>query len=400
MFSFLQTKSSSAVAARVLDAIDNGVSSGLSTVRISPEQALGVMAVFAARRVISEDVAKLPAKLKRETTDGSETATDQPEHTVLSRIGKPATDDDDGFTAMEWIEATIADAALGGRGVCYLNRVGGRVREVTPIKRGAWREVRGKWSIKWRGDKWEDVDRSDLLVLRGPQLGLDVTQAARGAIDLARRLDLMMTGLAKKAGRPNGIISSEGLTSTEKATTFVNRIKAYFGPTGAGGLMPVDLGTLNYIRLSLTPEELQQDVTYSRVVTQIASAYRVQPARLMHAITEHNNASAYTWNIIHVQDCVMPWVKRFKQAFEKDVLGDKLIQEGLYCDVALQGLLQGSPEERGKLYMALRTVGAMSPLTVAKLEDLPTVGVSNDPAFPLLTNPNPESEKDADDDDE
>lgn len=398
MFGFLQKKS--AVEARILEAIDSGVTGGAIGIKVSAEQALGVMAVFAAVRVISEDVAKLPAKLKRDTEDGSETATDEPEHIVLSRIGKPATDEDDGFTAMEWIEAVVAAAALGGRGVVYLNRVGGKVREVVPIKRGCWREERGKWRIKWRKDRWEEVDRADLMVLRGPQLGMDVTQAARQAIDLARRLDLMMTGLARKAGRPNGIISSEGLNSQDKAQTFVSRIKSYFGPSGDGGLMPVDLGQLHYIRLSLTPDELQQDQTYTRVVTQIASAYRVQPARLMHAITDHNNASAYTWNIIHVQDCILPWVKRFKQSFEKDALGEERVREGYYCDVALQGLLQGSPAERGKLYVALRTVGAMSPLTVAKLEDLPTKGVSADPAFPLLTNPNPKEEKDGDNDDE
>ena len=398
MFRFLQRKS--AVEARILEAIDSGVPGGATAIKVSAEQALGVMAVFAAVRVISEDVAKLPAKLKRETEEGSETATAEPEHIVLSRIGKPASEEDDGFTAMEWIEAVVAAAALGGIGVVYLNRVGGTVREVVPIKRGCWREERGKWRIKWRKDRWEEVDRADLMVLRGPQLGMDVTQAARQAIDLARRLDLMMTGLAKKAGRPNGIISSESLSSVEKAQTFTSRIKNYFGPTGDGGLMPVDLGELFYTQLSMTPKELQQDETFSRVVCQIASAYRVQPARLMHAITDHNNASAYTWNIIHVQDCILPWVKRFKQTFEKDALGEARVREGYYCDVALQGLLQGSPAERAKLYVSLRTVGAMSPLTVAKLEDLPTKGVSDDPAFPLLTNPKPKEEKDGDDDDE
>lgn len=398
IFGFMERKSTG-IDARVLDALDNGSDGASLNIRLSPQQALGVMAVFGAVRVISEDLAKLPAKLKRETENGSETAPDQPEHLVLSRIGKPATEDDDGFTAMEWIEAIVASAALEGRGVAYLNRVGGKVREVVPIARGCWQETDGKWRIKWRGDQWETVSRFDLMVLRGPQLGLNITQTARQSIDLARRLDLMMTGIAKKAGRPNGIISSESLNSADKATKFVSRIKRYFGSSGDGGLMPVDLGALHYTRLSLTPEELQQDETYSRVVTQIASAYRVQPARLMHAITDHNNASAYTWNIIHVQDCILPWVKRFKQTFEKDVLGEDRIAQGLYCDIALQGLLQGSPEERGNLYMALRTVGAIAPLTIAKLEDLPTKDVSADPAFPLLTNPNP-SQEDPDDDDD
>lgn len=397
MFGFLRRKSS--VEARILEAIDSGVGGGGGGIKITPEQALGVMAVFAAVRVISEDVAKLPFKLKLQTTSGSETASNEPEHVLLSRIGKPANEVDDGFTAMEWIEAIVAAAALHGFGVAHINRVGGLAREMTPIRHGAWRCEDNKWWVQFQNGTWERVDRSDLFVLRGPQLGLNVTQVARQSIDLARRLDLMMTSLAKKAGRANGIVSSEALNSKEKADSFVQRIKSYFGPSGDGGLMPLDLGELHYTRLSMTPEELQQDATYSRVVTQIASAWRVQPARMMHEITEHNNASAYTWNIIHVQDCILPWTKRVRQSFDKDVLGEARVRSGYYCDIALQGLLQGAPEERGKLYMALRTVGAMSPLTVARLEDLPAVGVSDDPAFPLLTNPNPQNEKDGDDDD-
>ena len=398
MFRFLQRKS--AVEARILEAIDSGVSDGTSGIKLSAQQALGVMAVFAARRVISEDVAKLPAKLRISSDEGSKTAHDEPEHIVLSRIGKPPNDIDDGFTSMEWIEALVADAALHGHGVTHLNRVAKKTREATPIPYGSWKCESKQWSIKVRNGTWLKVDRSDLLVLRGPMLGLNITQVARQSIDLARRLDLMMTGLAKKAGRPNGIISSEALNSVEKATAFVRRIKNYFGPSGDGGLMPLDLGALNYIRLSLTPEELQQDETYSRVVTQIASAYRVQPARLMHAITDHNNASLYASNRQHVEDCIQPWTKRFTQTFDKDVLGQERVAQGYHCHIALQGLLQGDPEARAKYYLALRSCGALSPMTIALLDDLPTAKISDDPATPLLTNPNPKKEKDGDDDDE
>jgi phage portal protein BeeE len=199
-----------------------------------------------------------------------------------------------------------------------------------------------------------------------------------------------MLSLAKKSGRPNGIISAQGIGSVDIAQTFVDRITRYFGPAGSGGLMPVDLGQLYFTKLSFSPEELQQDATYSRTVTQIASAFRVQPSRVMHAITDHNNASLYSSNATHVQDCVQPWTKRAKPAVDKEELGKKRREQGYYTDIALQGLLQGAPEERGKLYMALRTVGAMSPLTVAQLEELPTANVSDDPSFPLLTNPNPD----------
>jgi|GEM_PF-6908868 len=387
------------VEMRILDAIDNGPGGG-AKVRISAEDALGVMAVFAAIRVISEDVAKLPAALKRETTKGVEVATGEPEHRMLSRLGKAPSDVDDGFTAMEWIEAIVANAAFEGRGVAHLNRVAGKAHEITPIPRGSWREEAGKWEIMWESGRWEQVSRSDLLVLRGPQLGANVTQFARHAIDLAQKLDKLMIALARKGGRASGIISTEKLNSKDKAERLIERIKKYFGPQGDGGVMPLDLGQLHYQRLSLSPEELQQDETYSRVVKQIASAYRVQPTRLMLEMTEQNNASAYQWNIAHVTDTVQPWSKRFCQSFDKDVLGKKRVGEGFYCDVELKGLLRGSPKERAEFLLKLRTMAALSPRTVAELEDMPTDGLSNDPAHPLLTNPNPEKETEKEGDDE
>lgn len=398
MFKFLQRKS--AVEASVLAALDHGPTSSFGSVKLSAKQALGVMAVFAARRVISEDVSKLPAALRKVTAEGAETAFSEHEHVLLSQIGKPPSDEDDGFTAMEWIEAIVADAAFYGFGVVHLNRVLGVAREAVPIPNGAWRLDNGQWKVRFKNGVWENVDRSDLMVLRGPQLGTNVTEAAKGYIDLARRLDQMMTGLARKAGRANGIISADSLDSQDKADTFVERIQKYFGASGEGGLMPVDLGQLHYTRLSMSPEELQQDITYSRVVTQIASAYRVQPSRLMHALTEHNNASLYASNRVHVEDCIQPWTKRFCQTFNKDVLGKKRVAEGFQCHIALHGLLQGDPEAQAKFFTAIRNVGAASPLTIANLADLPTEGISSDPSFPLLSNPNPDNGKDGKSDDQ
>lgn len=380
--------------ARIFDALDNGYGGAIGGFKVSPAQALGVAAVFAAIRVISEDVAKLPAKLKVRTTTGDETAKDQPEHIILSSVGAPVLEDSDGYTAMEWIEAVVASAAFHGIGVAYLNRVGGKAKEITPIPFENWRKERGVWSVKFNKEQgFERVSRHDLFVLKGPQLGLNITAQARQSIGLAIAIDKLMNSLARKSGRPNGIISTDSLDSKEKADTLIARLKTYFGPNSEGGLMPLDMKDLKFHRISLTPDELQIKDTKSGIVQEIASAFRVQPARLMHEMSSQSYASAYQWNIAHVTDCIQPWVKRFCQSFDKDVLG-KRVSKGFYCDIDLKGLLRGSPKERAEFLLKLRMMAAISPLGVAKLEDLPTEGLSKDPAHPLLTNPNPDKKDD------
>lgn len=390
---FLRSERKAAEQVRIFDWIDNGLTG--SVIRVSPEQALGVALVFAARRVIAEDVAKLPAHLKRRDGTGRTIAETEPEHRILSAIGKAPSGTDDGFTAMEWIEAIVADAALPGRGVAHLNRVGGRVVEVTPIPRDRWREERGRWFIAWEPGRWEPVDRADLMVLRGPVLGANVTRYAGSVINLAMHMDKLMLSLARKGGRPNGIVSMDGLAA-EQAATFVERMRRWFGPSGDGGLMPVDgVSGLNFHRVSLTPQELETDATWSAISRQIAAAFRVQPSRLMHEMSEQTHASAYQFNIAHVNDTIQPWAKRFRQTFDKDVLGAERATR-FYCDLELKGLLQGAPKDRADFLLKLRTMGALSPQGVAELEDLDAAGLSDDPAFPLLTNPNPAKEAQTD----
>lgn len=350
--------------------------------------AVQVSAVFACCRVIAEDIAKLPARLVREEDGQARVAADQPEYMLLSSIGKATNEIDDGFTAMEWIELVLFSAALSGRGVAHLNRVGGIVREVTPIPDARWQCLNRTWRITFDGQTWETVPRNELLVLRGPVLGTNITNQARTAIDLASRINRFLVSISKKAGRPNGILSLESGLSPEQAKLFQELINDTFGPDAEGGMLPIDLGKFTYERLSLTPEEMNADATYKRAITEIAAAFRVQPARIMHEMAQQTHASAYQWNISHVTDCIQPWAKRFEQVFTKDVLGDRA-RLGYRAAFDLKGLLQANPKDRGEFYLRMRTAGAMSPRAVAEMEGLPTDGLSDDPAFPLLTNPLP-----------
>lgn len=380
---FLSRKSA-AVPIAMLDRIDGRGPAGDLGVAITPEVALGVTLVWAAVRVISEDVAKLPARLKRRGEQSDTIARGEHEHRLLSSIGRPTDETGEGCAAMEWIEATVASAALAGRGVAELNRVGGIVRELDPIPFGSWEETGGKWRIRRPGGRWEEVSRRDLMVLRGPLMGRNVSQLAASSIAHAIHLERYGISLARKAGRPNGIVSAEGLDQAQ-AQTFVERIKEYFGAGGSGGLMPLD-AKVAMTQLSLSPKDLEADKARAAVVAQIAGAFRVQPARLMQAMDGQTHASAYQWNIAHVSDTIQPWARRFTQAFDRDVLGPER-SATFYSEIALQGLLAGSPTERAEFLLKLRTMGAASPRTVAQLEDMPTEGLSTDPAFPLLTNP-------------
>ena len=360
---------------------------------VSPREAVAVAAVFAAQRVIAEDVAKLPARLRQKTKAGDVTATDRREHLLLSRAGRMPGDGLDGISAQEWIEVIVGEASLHGIGVAWINRLNGKALEIVPLRREQWqREYRDGVGYFWRirtNDRrdFRPVDRSELLVLRGPLMGTSPLGAVGAAVKVARGLDRMLTTLADRAGRPSGLLVTEAFSSQDAARTFMERIAKRFGPGGEGGLVPVDVNKAELVRLALTPEELQVDAARKRVVEDVARVFRVQPARLMHEMGGQTYASAYQWNIAHVTDTIQPWVRRLCSAFDLDVLGPGLLAQGYYADIELKGQLRGSPGERADFMLKLRTMGAMSPRQVAALEDLPTDGLSDDPTTPLLTNP-------------
>jgi len=385
--SFLDKFRRKTVSAQTLRLLDLAAGGGDGALTHKAAQA--VPAVFAAVRVISEDIAKLSAKLKVVGGGVGDIAVKEPENGILTAIAKPLSEVDDGYTAMEMIEYIVASAALTGVGVGHQNIVGGITREITPIRRGAWRQQGKTWELLDAKNHWQPVNRSDLFVLRGPDLGADITSLASRAIKLAVALDKTMASLARKGGRAQGLLTMEPMRSgSDKAAAFVKEFKETFGADSDGGIMAIDMGKMDQVRLSLTPEELQIVAAQKGAIEQIARAFRVQPARIMHEMGGQTYASAYQWNIAHVNDTIQPWAKRFKQSFSKDVLRGRASK--FYVDMNMKSLLAGAPGERAQFHMAMRQMGAISPYDVAKIEDLPTQGVSKDPAYPLLTNPQPD----------
>lgn len=365
-----------------------GTKSGIA---VSPEVALRVPAVLCAIRVIAEDVAKLDASVVRTEGNRATVATDAPEHRIVSRYGRLAEDGFDGVTATEWKEAVIADAALGGAGCAHLNRVGGRAVELYPLRRGHWREEAlpgGRLRYHaFDGAVWREVDRADLLILRGPILGLNVSHHVREAVGVALALESALAALARKGGRPHGIISSENV-SQDQAARFLDRLRETFGPEGQGGLLPLDV-KLELVKLSLSPEEMQLGPSRDFAIEEVARAFRVQPARLMHKLEGQTYASAYQFSVAHVLDTILPWAKRFREAFDMDVVRGR--EDGrLATRIDFSALLRGSPSERAKYYLDLRNAGAISPADVRAAEGFDfDPRVSDDPRAPLLSNPNP-----------
>lgn len=322
---------------------------------VTVQNAVDVTAVFCAARVIAEGIAQMPVRLVEERfqagagTGSLEVRRDHWAHRLLA-------DRPNGWqTSYEFREGMIFCAVLGRGAIAVKNVVRGEVRELLPVPPGAWTvEQQADWSIRVRIDY---ADRShgyfaasDVFYLRGPSLdgftALPAVQQARQAIGLSRALEAQQARLAGNGGKPSGILSMTNKLSQEARENLRQTWQARFGAGGEGGIAILDTDA-KFASMTMTSVDAQYIETRRMQIEEIARAFRVQPIMLMQADKAATFASAEQMFRNHVIHTLGPWIERFEQAANRDILGHA---PGLRFDLDERNLLRGDFKDQAEYY--------------------------------------------------
>lgn len=127
-------------------------------------------------------------------------------------------------------------------------------------------------------------------------------------------------------------------------------------------------GGMTYERISIPPEDAQFIATRKFQKTEIATIYGVPPHMIADLERATNN------NIEHqgmefVQYCLMPYLVRIEEEFNRKLLRDDEFEE-YYFLFGLNGLLRGDAKTRSEYYKNMNIVGAMSANEIRSLEDM------------------------------
>lgn len=322
---------------------------------VTVHNSVDVTAVFCAARVIAEGLAQMPVRLVEERfVDGSATGRievrrDHWAHRLLAE--RP----NSWQTSYEFREGMIFNAVLGKGAIAVKNAVGGEVRELLPIPAGAWTvEQEADWSLRVRVDYADRshgyFDASDVFYLRGPSLdgvsALPAVQQARQAIGLSRALEAQQAKLAGNGGKPSGILSMANKLSPEAREKLRQTWQARFGPGGEGGVAILDTDA-KFSSMTMTSVDAQFIETRRMQIEEIARAFRVQPIMLMQADKAATFASAEQMFRNHVIHTLGPWIERFEQAANRDILGGV---PGLRFDLDERNLLRGDFKDQAEYY--------------------------------------------------
>jgi HK97 family phage portal protein len=353
MFSFL--RKSTALTINQLAGMAGWMGWGSSSgITVNEYTAIDVTAVFCAARVIAEGIGQMPVRVVEETFDATGLARlrihrDHWAHRLLAV--KP----NDWQTSYEFREGMIFNAALAKGAVAIKNVVGDQVRELLPVPAGSWSvEQRSDWSLRFRVDYSDKTHgyftRDQVLYVRGPSLngyeGLSAVRQAREAIGLSQALERQQSKLAGNGGKPSGVLSFGQPLKPETKEKLRETWQAKFGAGGDGGIAILD-GDAKFHSMTMTSVDAQYIETRRLQIEEIARVFRVQPIMLMQADKAATFASAEQMFRNHVIHTLGPWVERFEQAANRDILSN---ETGLRIDLDERNLLRGDFKDQAEYY--------------------------------------------------
>jgi len=338
---------------------------------VTLDRAIRVSTVLACARVIAEGIAQLPLKLYREQSGGGkEPAKDLPLYRLMARQPNPW------MTSFEFRETMTWHAVLAKGAFALKTMLDGQIRELIPVPPGyvTVHRLPNSALVYEVKDELGVVGRfpaSQVLHVRGPSWdgysGLDILQEAREAIGLAMATEENHARLFGNGARPGGILSTdkplddptlkrlregwqqqqEGLNRAFKTAVLDNGIK--FQP------------------LAMTGLDAQALESRRHQVEEVCRFMRVFPQMVGHADKTATYASAEQFFLAHVVHCLTPWMCRWEQALDRDLLPPD--QDELFFKLMAQGLLRGDAKSRSDYYTAMFNISALNPNEIRELED-------------------------------
>lgn len=326
-----------------------------SGVTINPTTAVQVTAVLCGVKVLSEGIAQMPVRVLAEDYEGDNVkrsvARDHWAHKLLAK--QP----NEFQTSFEFREYVIT-AALLDRGFLGIKNTlsNGKVTEILPLPMGTWSIERptSSWKhyfkVSFANGTSGNFAPEQVVYLRGPSLdgwrALPGLAAAREAIGLSMALEKQQARLMGNGGKPSGVLSFNETLKPEQRDSLRKLWQERFGPNGEGGVAILD-GAAKFESMTMTSVDAQHLETRQFQIEEVARALRVHPIMLMHSNATTTFASAEQHFRNHVIHSLGPWMRRFEEVFNRDILGNRT---DLRVDLDERALLRGDFKDQAEYY--------------------------------------------------
>lgn len=343
---------------------------------INEQASFAIAAWFACIRNISEDIAKLPLGVYMRADASRES---QYEHPVAEALRKP----NDIMTAFAFRETLIQHALGFGDGYAEITISPNGIIKLYPLDPTRMLMKSNGARLQYRySDPYTlttvDFDSNQLIHIHG--LGYDGCKGYSFAAMFRELLGIAIANMKVTGSLWNnglfigGVLQHPAGLSDDALKHLRESFEArHGGSRNAGKLMILEEG-MTFNQLAIDPQKAQLIEQRQFDVEEVARVFRMPLHKIGHLLRSTFN------NIEHqareyVIDCLMPWIVRCEQEFDRKLFSDT--EQDLYTKHNVMGLLRGDEAARSDYYMKMIQVG-MTPNQILALEEMPSIGSEGD----------------------
>jgi HK97 family phage portal protein len=359
--------------------------SGMEVDRIS---SLGISAVWACVRLISEAIASMPLILYRRIEGGKERATDHPLYNLMHMQPNPEE------SAFQWTEQTQAHLLLQGN--MYSQKVrdsGGRVRELWPLDpdKMTVKRAGGRIAYEYRkggGEQPVELARDQVLHVAGlgydGMKGYSVIEMHANSIGSRIAESRFGAEFFKNNAQPGGYIKLVGSLKDEAARKRLrDSWEDMHGKWGNKSKVGILEQGAEFSSVSIPPEQAQFLETRKYGIGDIARIFGVPP----HMIGDVERSTSWGTGIEQqgigfVVYTLRPWLARREQAFSLQLLPENEREE-YFFEYLVDALLRGDMQARWTAYRTAREIGVLSANDIRGLENMNPIDNGDDYFVPM-----------------
>jgi len=337
---------------------------------INETVALGIPAVFACVRVLSEAIASLPLLTYERFSNGDkERARGFSLYGILHDAPNPL------MTSFELRELLVGHLCLRGNAFCYIERDAGEVVALWPLHPDkVVVELQGRELVyRHQNDGAEKIYRmEDILHIRGLSpdglIGYSPLILLRDAFGHCKAVQEYSSSYFKNDASPGGILTSPNPLSQ----TAHDSLKAAWtaGHAGKGKHHRVAImdNGLQWQSIGVTPEDSQLIESQKFSVVEIARVFRV-PLNLVMDYERSTYSNVTEQNRSFLIHTLQPWLTRMEQAMVKSLLTEAE-KEKYFIEHLTQGFLKADTKERYESYKIGIESGFLTVEEVRQLENM------------------------------
>jgi len=350
-----------------LDALEGRETS--SGVNITESVALGIPAVYACIRVLSEAIASLPLIVYERFPDGDkERARDFSLYKLLHDAPNPL------MTSFELRELLVGHLCLRGNAYCYIERDQGEIVALWPLHPDKVTvEVSGRELVyKHSNDGVEKIfPMSDILHIRGLSsdgiVGYSPLSLLKDTFGHCKAVSEYSSSYFKNDASPGGLLVSPNSLNAQSMSNLRKAWEQGHSGKNRHKVAILDSG-LEWKSIGISPQDSQLIESQKFSVVEIARVFRV-PLNLIMDYERSTYSNVTEQNRSFLTHTLQPWLTRIEQSISKTLLTEseksKYIVEHL-----TQGFLRADTKTRYESYKIAVDAGFLTIDEVRQLENL------------------------------